>query len=88
LTETLATVRAAHHAHYSAVISHRSAETEDVSIADIAVATNCGQIKTGSVSRADRTAKHNQLIRIERDLGRQARYAGAGAFAAFARNAS
>lgn len=85
LSETLATVRAAHRASYAAVISHRSAETEDVSIADIAVAMNCGQIKTGSVSRADRTAKYNQLIRIERELGSQAAYAGAGAFSCLAR---
>ncbi|CAE6828416.1 MULTISPECIES: phosphopyruvate hydratase [Paraburkholderia] len=82
LSETLATIRAAHRASYSAVISHRSGETEDVSIADIAVATNCGQIKTGSLSRTDRTAKYNQLIRIERELGSQATFAGATPFAA------
>jgi enolase len=81
LSETLATVRAAQRASYSAVISHRSGETEDVSIADIAVATNSGQIKTGSLSRADRTAKYNQLIRIERELGTQATFAGAAPFA-------
>jgi len=81
LSETLATVRAAQRAAYSVVISHRSGETEDVSIADIAVATNCGQIKTGSLSRADRTAKYNQLIRIERELGSQAMFAGATPFA-------
>ncbi|RKF38269.1 phosphopyruvate hydratase [Paraburkholderia fungorum] len=82
LSETLATVRVAQRAAYGVVVSHRSGETEDVSIADIAVATNCGQIKTGSLSRSDRTAKYNQLIRIERELGSQATYAGAAAFAA------
>ena len=66
----------AHAAAYSSVISHRSGETEDSTIADIAVATNAGQIKTGSLSRSDRTAKYNQLIRIEEQLGDQARYAG------------
>lgn len=76
LTETLATTQRAHRAGYSVVISHRSGETEDTTIADIAVATNCGQIKTGSLSRSDRTAKYNQLIRIERELGAQARFAG------------
>jgi enolase len=78
----LSTVRAAQRASYTVVISHRSGETEDVSIADIAVATNAGQIKTGSLSRADRTAKYNQLIRIERELGSQATFAGGAAFAA------
>ena len=82
LSETLATVGTAQRACYSAVISHRSGETEDVSIADIAVATNAGQIKTGSLSRTDRTAKYNQLIRIERELGSQATFAGAAPFAA------
>ncbi len=77
LTETLATVDTAHKAGYSAVMSHRSGETEDTTIADLAVATNCGQIKTGSLSRADRTAKYNQLIRIEEELGPKAKYAGA-----------
>ncbi|VWM18700.1 phosphopyruvate hydratase [Burkholderia lata] len=81
LSETLEAVRVAHDASYRAVISHRSGETEDVSIADLAVATGCGQIKTGSLSRADRTAKYNRLIRIERVLGNQACYAGASAFA-------
>ncbi|MFM0729710.1 hypothetical protein PQQ52_04335 [Paraburkholderia sediminicola] len=81
LSETLATVRTAQGAAYSTVISHRSGETGDVSIADIAVATNAGQIKTGSLSRTDRTAKYNQLIRIERELGSQARFAGAAPFA-------
>ena len=79
LTETLAAVEMAHKAGYSAVMSHRSGETEDATIADIAVATNCGQIKTGSLARSDRTAKYNQLIRIEEALGRAAQYAGRGA---------
>jgi enolase len=79
LTETLATVETAHKAGYTAVMSHRSGETEDTTIADLAVATNCGQIKTGSLSRSDRTAKYNQLIRIEEELGKQAKYAGAKA---------
>ena len=78
LTETLAAVEMAHRAGYSAVMSHRSGETEDATIADLAVATNCGQIKTGSLARSDRTAKYNQLLRIEEELGPQARYAGAG----------
>jgi enolase len=76
LSETLDAVAMAQSAAYTAVISHRSGETEDETIADIAVATNAGQIKTGSLSRSDRTAKYNQLIRIEGDLGDQARYAG------------
>jgi len=76
LTETLASVDMAHRAGYSAVMSHRSGETEDSTIADLAVATNCGQIKTGSLCRSDRTAKYNQLIRIEEDLDDQAIYAG------------
>jgi enolase len=80
LTETLAAVEMAHKGGYTAVMSHRSGETEDATIADLAVATNCGQIKTGSVARADRTAKYNQLLRIEEDLGAQAAYAGRGAF--------
>jgi enolase len=66
----------AHRAGYKAVMSHRSGETEDSTIADLAVATNCGQIKTGSLSRSDRLAKYNQLIRIEQQLGSAARYAG------------
>jgi len=78
LTETLQAVEMAHKANYTAVMSHRSGETEDTTIADLAVATNCGQIKTGSLSRSDRMAKYNQLIRIEEDLGRAARYAGRG----------
>ena len=76
LTETLAAVEVAHKAGYSAVISHRSGETEDSTIADLAVATNCGQIKTGSLARSDRLAKYNQLLRIEEQLGPTARYAG------------
>ena len=76
LTETLETVEMAHRAGYTAVMSHRSGETEDNIIADLAVATNCGQIKTGSLSRSDRMAKYNQLIRIEQALGNTARYAG------------
>ncbi|MEV4279166.1 phosphopyruvate hydratase [Actinoplanes xinjiangensis] len=76
LTETLRTVDTAHRAGYRVVMSHRSGETEDTTIADLAVATGCGQIKTGSLSRSDRTAKYNQLIRIEEELGRSARYAG------------
>ncbi|HTY67906.1 MAG TPA: phosphopyruvate hydratase [Alphaproteobacteria bacterium] len=79
LTETLETVEMAHRAAYTAVMSHRSGETEDSTIADLAVATNCGQIKTGSLSRSDRLAKYNQLIRIEEQLGEQARYAGRSA---------
>ncbi|MAS14397.1 MAG: phosphopyruvate hydratase [Nitratireductor sp.] len=76
LTETLDAVETAHKAGYTAVMSHRSGETEDSTISDLAVATNCGQIKTGSLARSDRTAKYNQLIRIEEELGPQARYAG------------
>ncbi|MEQ9638834.1 MAG: phosphopyruvate hydratase [Alphaproteobacteria bacterium] len=76
LTETLAAVDMAHRANYRAVMSHRSGETEDTTIADLAVATNCGQIKTGSLSRSDRMAKYNQLLRIEQELGDQATYAG------------
>ena len=79
LTETLAAVEMAHKAAYTAVISHRSGETEDSTIADIAVATNAGQIKTGSLSRSDRIAKYNQLIRIEEQLGSAARYGGKAA---------
>ena len=76
LTETLKAVEMAHKANYTAVLSHRSGETEDATIADLAVATNCGQIKTGSMSRSDRMAKYNQLIRIEEELGAAANYAG------------
>ncbi|MDE0941036.1 MAG: phosphopyruvate hydratase [Alphaproteobacteria bacterium] len=77
LSETLDAVDMAHRAAYRAVMSHRSGETEDATIADLAVATNCGQIKTGSLARSDRLAKYNQLLRIEEELGTQARYAGA-----------
>ena len=80
LSETLAAVDMAHKAAYRAVMSHRSGETEDSTIADLAVATGCGQIKTGSLSRSDRLAKYNQLLRIEEELGPDARYAGSGAF--------
>jgi len=76
LTETLEAVEMAHKARYTAVMSHRSGETEDATIADLAVATNCGQIKTGSLARSDRLAKYNQLLRIEEQLGDAARYAG------------
>jgi enolase len=76
LSETLEAVEMAHRAGYTAVMSHRSGETEDATIADLAVATNCGQIKTGSLSRSDRLAKYNQLIRIEELLGEGAKYAG------------
>jgi enolase len=76
LTETLDAVETAHRAAYTAVMSHRSGETEDSTIADLAVATNCGQIKTGSLARSDRLAKYNQLLRIEEELGGSARYAG------------
>ena len=80
LTETLAAVDMAHRARYTCVMSHRSGETEDATIADLAVATNCGQIKTGSLARSDRLAKYNQLIRIEEELGESAIYAGKGCF--------
>src|SRR4051794_5230842 len=82
LTETLAAVEMTHKASYTAVMSHRSGETEDSTIADLAVATNCGQIKTGSLARSDRTAKYNQLLRIEQELGAQAKYAGRAALRA------
>jgi enolase len=81
LSETLDTVRLAHTSGYAVVMSHRSGETEDVTIADLAVATNCGQIKTGAPSRSDRVAKYNQLLRIEEELGSAARYPGRSAFA-------
>ena len=83
LTETLAAIEMAHRANYSAVVSHRSGETEDATIADIIVATNAGQIKTGSMSRSDRLAKYNQLIRIEEELGDSAVFAGKSIFAKF-----
>ena len=82
LTEALAAVEMAHKAGYTAVMSHRSGETEDATIADLAVATNCGQIKTGSLARSDRTAKYNQLLRIEEELGDQAKYGGRAALKA------
>ncbi|WP_199503554.1 phosphopyruvate hydratase [Qipengyuania sp. YIM B01966] len=85
LTETLQAVEMAHRAGYTSVMSHRSGETEDATIADLAVATNCGQIKTGSLARSDRLAKYNQLIRIEEELGDSALYAGAGCFGRLAR---
>ena len=80
LTETIDAVEMAHRARYTAVISHRSGETEDSTIADLAVALNSGQIKTGAPSRSDRVAKYNQLLRIEDELGRAARFAGKEAF--------
>jgi enolase len=86
LTETLAAVEMAQRAGYTAVMSHRSGETEDSTIADLAVATNCGQIKTGSLARSDRLAKYNQLIRIEEGLGPQGLYAGRGAIKQLARS--
>ena len=80
LTETFDAMRLAHNANYTCVMSHRSGETEDTTIADLAVATSCGQIKTGSLSRSDRLAKYNQLLRIEEDLGKKASYPGLKAF--------
>jgi enolase len=80
LSETLAAIELAHHAGWTAMISHRSGETEDTTIADLAVATNAGQIKTGAPARSERVAKYNQLLRIEEGLGDSARYAGMGAF--------
>jgi enolase len=85
LTETLDAVDLAHRAGFRNMMSHRSGETEDTTIADLAVATNCGQIKTGAPARSDRVAKYNQLLRIEDELGDAARYAGAGAFPRFVR---
>ncbi|MEM9084847.1 MAG: phosphopyruvate hydratase [Pseudomonadota bacterium] len=85
LTETLAAVDMAARARYTSVMSHRSGETEDATIADLAVATNCGQIKTGSLARSDRLAKYNQLIRIEEELGDSAHYAGQSCFGALSR---
>ena len=80
LTETLDAVELAHRHGFASMMSHRSGETEDVTIADLAVATNCGQIKTGAPARSDRVAKYNQLLRIEELLGGSAAYAGASAF--------
>jgi enolase len=83
LTETIDTVKLAQTSAYTTVMSHRSGETEDSTIADLAVALSCGQIKTGSLSRSDRIAKYNQLLRIEEELGDAARYAGRGAVRAY-----
>jgi enolase len=80
LTETIAAVNMAHNAGYTSVMSHRSGETEDYTIADLAVALNCGQIKTGSASRSDRMSKYNQLLRIEEELGEVAYFPGESAF--------
>jgi enolase len=85
LTETIAAVRLAQTNGYTAVMSHRSGETEDSTIADLAVALSCGQIKTGSLARSDRTAKYNQLLRIEEELGDTARYAGRAALKSYRR---
>ena len=86
LTETLAAIQMAKNAHYNTVMSHRSGETEDTTIADLAVATNCGQIKTGSLCRSDRVAKYNQLLRIEEQLGSKGQYAGERIFANLKKN--
>jgi enolase len=83
LTETLEAVDAAHRAGFKTMMSHRSGETEDATIADLAVACNCGQIKSGAPARTDRVAKYNQLLRIEEELGDAAKYAGASAFPRF-----
>jgi enolase len=83
LTETVNAVRRAQSSGYTAVMSHRSGETEDSTIADLAVALSCGQIKTGSLARSDRTAKYNQLLRIEEELGDMARYAGGSALKSY-----
>ena len=85
LTETLDAIELAHRNGYAAIISHRSGETEDATIADLAVATNAGQIKTGAPSRSDRVAKYNQLLRIEEELGDRATYPGWTAFPRFRR---
>ena len=83
LSETLDAVNMAHKAGYRSMMSHRSGETEDTTIADLAVATNCGQIKTGAPARSERVAKYNQLLRIEEELGASAKYAGRSAFPRF-----
>jgi enolase len=83
VTETIAAVRLAQGSGYTTVMSHRSGETEDSTIADLSVALSCGQIKTGSLARSDRTAKYNQLLRIEEQLGARARYAGRAALKAY-----
>ena len=88
LTETLDAVDLAHRSGYRCMMSHRSGETEDTTIADLAVATNCGQIKTGAPARSERVAKYNQLLRIEEELDDAARYAGAGAFPRYQRAGS
>jgi enolase len=88
LTETLQAIRVANEAGYTSVMSHRSGETEDVTIADLAVASGCGQIKTGAPSRTDRVAKYNQLLRIEEALGADATYPGWSAFRARPQNVS
>ena len=80
LTETLSAIQMAQRAGWTAIVSHRSGETEDVTIADLVVATNAGQIKTGAPARSDRVAKYNQLLRIEKAPGQTANYAGMGAF--------
>src|SRR4030095_10769702 len=87
LSETMEAVAMARNASYGAVMSHRSGETEDATIADLAVATNCGQIKTGSLSRSDRLAKYNQLLRIEEQLGRSARFLGRAALRSWSASA-
>jgi enolase len=87
VTETLDAVSLAHRAGFSCVISHRSGETDDTTISDLAVATNCGQIKTGAPARGERVAKYNQLLRIEELLGNAATYAGPGAYPRFAARA-
>ena len=83
LTETFSAMKIAIDAGYTCVMSHRSGETEDTTIADLAVATSCGQIKTGSLSRSDRLAKYNRLLRIEEELGNNARYSGLETFQNF-----
>jgi len=83
LTETIDAVQMAHCAKYACMMSHRSGETEDTTIADLAVALSCGQIKTGAPARSERVAKYNQLLRIEERLGASAKYAGAAAFPRF-----
>ena len=88
LSETLDAVSLAHRSGYRCMMSHRSGETEDTTIADLAVATDCGQIKTGAPARSDRVAKYNQLLRIEEELDDAARYAGAGAFPRFTAGSS
>ena len=88
VSETMAAIQLAKSAKYNTVISHRSGETEDTTIADIAVGTNAGQIKTGSLCRTDRVAKYNQLLRIEEQLGSNGKYAGASVFSRFNRKST